>query len=411
MGRSKCIAVRVCCIFLSFGLFLLLLEAILAIVRINTKSDVRFVPGMEGTYIPHAYYRHTKEGFSEGYFNSHGFRDYERSYAKPPGSFRILVLGDSYVEALQVALENSFPALLEKKLNENSTSIKFEVLNLGQSGFGTADEYMRYLHFGISYRPDLVILAFLTGNDIRNNSKTLNRGQFGFYFSLDKNGNLVLDRSVIDDYEKSLTLPKRVFQLTKEHSYLASLISERLYLLRLQFQQQRFENLEAAEEHHKAEREALDELSDLNVYFPDMSNRWKEAFAITKALLGKLRQAVEGNGGRFLLVTLSNAPQVDPQVQERLKSEYGLPFDFEQPDRIIEEFAQGEQITYLKLMPVFRDYHLRTGRNLHGFGVVESGHWNESGHLLAAETIFQFLKQKHLVPLGDAGFNKRASNS
>src|SRR5262249_24782497 len=139
--------------------------------RINTKSNSRFIPGLGSTFIPHAYYRHTKEGFSEGYFNSHGLRDYERTYAKPRDTFRILVLGDSCVEALQVALENTFPALLEKRLNENSASRRFEVLNLGQSGFGTADEYMRYLNFGVNYTPDLVLLAFLTGNDFRNNSK------------------------------------------------------------------------------------------------------------------------------------------------------------------------------------------------------------------------------------------------
>ena len=139
MTQSRTAILKIFASFSGVIVFLFLMEAVLAIAHINTKSNVRFIPGMGSTYIPHAYYRHTKEGFSEGYFNAHGFRDYERSYTKPKGTFRILVLGDSYVEALQVALENSFPALLEKKLNENSTSTKFEVLNLGQSGFGTAD--------------------------------------------------------------------------------------------------------------------------------------------------------------------------------------------------------------------------------------------------------------------------------
>ncbi|MCA9423148.1 MAG: hypothetical protein KC592_19165, partial [Nitrospira sp.] len=70
----------------------------------------------------------------------------------------------SYVEALQVSLEDSFPALLEKKLNAGSSTKKVEVIALGQSGFGTADAYMRYVNFGVKYSPDLVILAFLTGN-------------------------------------------------------------------------------------------------------------------------------------------------------------------------------------------------------------------------------------------------------
>ena len=129
-----------------------------------------------------------------------------------------------------------------------------------------------------------------------------------------------------------------------------------------------------------------------------MTDHWKEAFAITEALLSNFRNAVEYNGKRFVLVTLSNAQQLEPQAQVDLRKTYGIEFDFEQPDRIIEKFASREQITYLKLMPVFRDYHLRTGKNLHGFGVRESGHWNETGHWLAAETIFEFLAEKHLVP-------------
>jgi hypothetical protein len=279
---------RVCALVFIYGLFILLLEAVIATARINTKSADRFVPGKGITYVPHAYYRHTKEGSSEGYFNSHGFRDYERDYAKPENGIRILVLGDSYVEALQVALENSFPALLEKKLNENSPSLKFEVLNLGQSGFGTADEYMRYLNFGLQYHPDLVVLAFLTGNDFRNNSKFLNREELGFYFAFDKNGILALDRSALDSYEKSLTLPKKIFQSIKHYSYLASLVSERLYLLRYQLRDYHTSHALAEEKHP----EELDEFSDLNIYRPDMDGRWKEAVAITKALLLKFKRSV-----------------------------------------------------------------------------------------------------------------------
>ena len=51
----------------------------------------RFIPGKGTTRIPNAYYRWTEEGGSEGYINSHGFRDLERTYEKPPGVFRIVV--------------------------------------------------------------------------------------------------------------------------------------------------------------------------------------------------------------------------------------------------------------------------------------------------------------------------------
>ena len=49
-------------------------------------------------------------------------------------------------------------------------------------------------------------------------------------------------------------------------------------------------------------------------------------------------------GSRFALVTLSNAEQVHREVQQQLKGKYGVTFDFEQPDRIIDEFARKEHI-------------------------------------------------------------------
>ena len=50
--------------------------------------------------------------------NSHGFRDRERSYDKPEGTSRIVVLGNSWTEALQVPLEKTCPALLESDLQK-----------------------------------------------------------------------------------------------------------------------------------------------------------------------------------------------------------------------------------------------------------------------------------------------------
>ena len=139
------------------------------------------------------------------------------------------MLGDSQVEALQVSLENSFPTLLERALNEQSNSMTFEVLAVGQSSFVIADEYMRYLNFGVNFSPDVVVLVVTTANDIQDNSKFLSWDSPRFYFLFDKNRDLILDQSTLDDYGASLTLPKRLLQSLKRHSYLANMISERLF--------------------------------------------------------------------------------------------------------------------------------------------------------------------------------------
>jgi hypothetical protein len=389
----------------SFGLVIFalvivlgLLEALLAITKLNVPDFSLFIPGKGTTYIPHAYYRHTKEGFSEGRFNSHGFRDYERTYEKPPGVFRILVLGDSYIEAFQVQLEESFTAQLEKLLNAQSSSAKYEVLSLGQSGFGTAEEYLRYLNFGAAYSPDLVVLALTTGNDFRNNSKLLNGHNGGFYYAFDQDRNLVLDRSLVDAYESSQTYPRRLFQSLKSHSHLLTLVSERVYLLNRQLQEAHMSQVHAAKPSMDSGTSALGLFSDLNIYRINMPPEWKEAVEITKAIILEFQRSVEERGSKFLLMSLSNAEQVHKDLGDELKARYNVNLDYEQPDRILEQFAATNKIMFLKLMPALRDHYRKTTEYVHGFGSSRGGHWNQTGHRIAAQVTFQFLEDQHLVP-------------
>jgi hypothetical protein len=129
---------------------------------------------------------------------------------------------------------------------------------------------------------------------------------------------------------------------------------------------------------------------------------WKETFEITKEIIRTFKKSVEEHGSRFLLLGLSNAEQVHPEVGSKLQNQYNLDFDYEQPDRILEEFAKENGVLFLKLMPAFRAHHLKTGQFLHGFGASHGGHWNQAGHRLAAELTFQFLEE-HLVSLESNG--------
>ena len=126
---------------------------------------------------------------------------------------------------------------------------------------------------------------------------------------------------------------------------------------------------------------------------------WKEAFDISKSAVLKFRDSVEDHGARFVLVTLSNAAQVHPDIQQELQKTYGIPFDYGKPDRMLEELAMQNRVPFLKLMPIFLEYHLKTGKYLHGFAGSHGGHWNQNGHCLAAENIFEFLKESGLVSL------------
>jgi len=105
-------------------------------------------------------------------FNSMGFRDRERQRAKPPGSRRIVVIGDSFCEAVQVNLEETFHQRLEALLNARD-STPWEVINLGVGDFGTAQQYIALREYGLAFEPDVVIHQIFPLNDICNNSVRL----------------------------------------------------------------------------------------------------------------------------------------------------------------------------------------------------------------------------------------------
>jgi len=98
--------------------------------------------------------------------NSQGFRGTrEHQPRKPPGTYRIVVLGDSTTLGHGVGDEETFSFLLEQSLSQIRPT---EVINMGVSGFGTAEELIQLRSIGLTYSPDLVILAYFP-NDPYNN--------------------------------------------------------------------------------------------------------------------------------------------------------------------------------------------------------------------------------------------------
>lgn len=100
-------------------------------------------------------------------WNSHGYFDHDYKIHKEPGVHRIVVIGDSYVEAVQVPLASTFHKLLETSLNaaaDQSSIGKFEVVALGNSGTGQVFHQKVLREQAIAYEPDTVIVC-LCSND------------------------------------------------------------------------------------------------------------------------------------------------------------------------------------------------------------------------------------------------------
>src|SRR5262249_2702246 len=81
-----------------------------------------------------------------------------------------VLLGDSFIEAMQVPFERSVTSLLEERVRRTMGGVEF--INLGLSGFGTAREYLMLREYGLRYEPDVVVLFFVA-NDISHTSQRL----------------------------------------------------------------------------------------------------------------------------------------------------------------------------------------------------------------------------------------------
>jgi len=330
----------------------------------------------------------TSEGRAHVRINRHGFRDQEHAIQKPRGTLRIAVLGDSYAEALQVPLEQTFWSVLEQELSAcpHQPDRRVEVLNFGVSGYGTGQQLQAWRHHVWPYEPDLVLLAIFAGNDISDNSRRLYPHAVRPYFVLD-GGRLVRDDSFREhpDYVKAQRWSTRV--------KVAAINRSRVLQTAARWRARR--HLPAADP-----APALPELSepgiDLEVYRVPAHADWVEAWQITERLITTLRDEVRVRGAEFRLVVLTTPAQVHPDSRWRAEAcaALGVP-DLSYADRRIAALAEAEDIPCLLLAPPLSQYADRHRLYLHGFARAQwgRGHWNVDGHRAAGELIGQWLCQ------------------
>src|SRR5688500_8646243 len=102
-------------------------------------------------------------------FNSRGLRNREIDIPKPAGGYRVLVLGDSFVEGAQVPVEDTVSRRLEPILAAAAPGRPVDAVNAGNAGFGTAQELLFLEHEGAAYQPDVVVLVYFVDNDLPDN--------------------------------------------------------------------------------------------------------------------------------------------------------------------------------------------------------------------------------------------------
>jgi len=339
-------------------------------------------PGAEGWWL--------QEGEAYIRINSAGLRDREHTKVKPAKTVRIAVLGDSYAAAFQVSMEDTFWSVMERELGQCAlfAGRRVEVINFGVSGYGTVQELMTLRHYVWDYDPDVVVLAFTTGNDVRNNLRALEADPLKPYLVYE-DGKLILDSSFREtpEFRARETVIAQVFYGLLNYSRTLQVLNQ----LRNTINNRQG----LAQQREIASQAAGSELGiEESVYFEPRNVLWEDAWHVTEAALLQMQTEVKQKGVKFLIVTLSNSIQVhpDPQVRQAFMKRFGIQ-ELLYPDLRIEALAKREGISILTLAPVLQAYAEQHKVFLHGFAnaIMGGGHWNAQGHKIAGQLIAQKL--------------------
>lgn len=301
--------------------------------------------------------------------NSAGMRDREHDPQKIPGSFRILVLGDSFMEALQVKFEDSFVALLEKQL-QAGTRRSVEVINASVSGWGTDDELEYLTRVGLKLEPDLIVVAMTLHNDISDNL-------LEEYHSFQ--GGMLKQRPV------SL-VPWDSFAMLKVKEWLAA----HSHLYQVLLRAARFSRVSAEAKHLHSH------VGDLIRRTP--TDEVKVGWDMTHQLFEKILDAGRTIHAEVVVVLLPLSLQVYTEdLSDFLTSNDLRREDIEllKPQEMMKDFGKRVGLPTIDLLPMFRDTKAKCKCSMF---LKDDGHWNEAGHKVAADVVSTAILSSTWIP-------------
>ncbi len=319
--------------------------------------------------------------------NSHGLRDKERDYATPPGTFRALALGDSFVEAFMVPLEDTVTQKLERALT--GATCAAEVVNGGTSGYSTDQEYLFYREEGVRYAPKVVILFFYY-NDVLYNAQPHNIHIPKPYLKFDGPRPRVANFPVPPQ-------PAPVEAADPETDSVRGSAALDWLATRLERSSPRLYNA-IARTHlwPPIRRQAIS--PEFLVYMRNMPPEIKDAWAITARIVKALDEEVAAHGARLLIAYIPSRIEVNPGDWELTKMRYGLKDEKWDRGRVagrLAEISRAAKVPLLDLTPALE----RSARRFGGQPYFETdSHWNAKGQEAAATAIAAFLTEQGWVP-------------
>jgi len=322
--------------------------------------------------------------------NALGFRDVERSVAKPSGRPRVLVIGDSFVEAYSVERDQSLTRRLEALALEGGCSL--DVVNAGVHGYSTDQEALWYEREAEPLGADVVVIVAYY-NDLLHNVRDR--------YSASPKPRVEVRGGVLTPLNTPLPAPPPpkaaapAARRSIEGSALRTLVVERLFM-------------GAPHWHARLARLGLVEAyepdsvpDELRVYrsrgrLPEIEAAWTN----TEQILDSLGNTIRSRGARAVLAHIPARFEVSDRAFELTVLRYGLQRSAWDPARVrtrLGEIATRTGFSFLDLTPPLRAAE--------GSGEGETyfpydGHWNAAGHEVAARALLGFLRERSLIQCG-----------
>ena len=392
----------------SVVVFLIIVEGVLTfispeIIPIGSEGLYQSDPAVG--YIPAPFYEgrvRTSEVDYSIKINSQSMRDVEHTINKQGGVKRILGLGDSFTFGCSVDYEYAYLTQLEKKLNNNGN--KIEIIKAGVGGYGTDNEYYYLVNYGLKYKPDIVLVGFFVGNDVRdtmlgfykyNTANSTVKWDAAFLYKYNTingitewNKTILRSHGITKDTEKKK--PSSVFK-----SSLLTLLphSTRFFYEKYKIIKNKFFSLGEGSQIFNSQTNLTIlhyETFYKKKYTDEVERGWNETFDF----LIRMKNLTEANNSSLVVVIIPVREQVHKEDWELRKTEYGLnekDFDLEKPQKKLINFCERNNVSYIDLLPKFKE-NAMNGTLLYYKGDV---HWNEKGHEIAADIIAEnLLKNK-----------------
>jgi lysophospholipase L1-like esterase len=300
--------------------------------------------------------------------NSLGMRDRERSVEKRNGTFRILLLGDSFMEALHVAFDESFPKLLEDRLRQNGIR-GVEVINAAVSGWGTEDELAYLVRYGRALKPDFILIAMTLHNDVSDNLReqfyTLKEGQ--------------LQARPVREIPSKEYLALQIKGFIASHSHLFQLW--RKYWYRKEIQNTGL----------RLNRHVANLLS--NTKTDTIERGWRLTFQEMAAIQAEGKEI----GAKTAVVLIPSSLQLSRGKLVKLMSTNNLSqrgITDREPQDIMINFGTKQGLAIIDLFPAFKEWGEKRNERLY---LESDGHWNSTGHRLAADSVVSELLHRGLL--------------